>query len=279
METMLAATAETEVLNQNQTINAGEDASLAAVAHDARNVVSALGLYCELLEEPGVLAPPFRHYGEELKLLTATTRQLVEKIAAIDRVDGAAPVEAESGAGARSGKSAARYWKEIPARKVDDLAHELHSNRNLLAALAGPGVALTLDLIGGALAVGLTSEDLTRILVNLVKNAVEAMPQGGRIQLILRETAAGPGAAPRLLLNVEDNGPGFGTGALEKIFDAGFSTRAEPSDEQGAWHKAHQGLGLAIARSLVEAAGGCIRAANRDPVGACIQIELPERRA
>jgi hypothetical protein len=41
--------------------------SVAEVAHDARNMVTALGLYCDLLEEPGVLATPFTHYGSELR--------------------------------------------------------------------------------------------------------------------------------------------------------------------------------------------------------------------
>ena len=42
-----------------------EGETLAEVAHDARNMVTALGLYCDLLEEPGVLAAPFLHYGGE----------------------------------------------------------------------------------------------------------------------------------------------------------------------------------------------------------------------
>ena len=43
--------------------------SLGELAHDARNMVTALGLYCDLLEEPGVLATPHRHYAGELRLL------------------------------------------------------------------------------------------------------------------------------------------------------------------------------------------------------------------
>ena len=54
--------------------------SLAEVAHDARNMVTALGLYCDLLEEPGVLAVPFAHYGSELRLVVAASRRLVEKL-------------------------------------------------------------------------------------------------------------------------------------------------------------------------------------------------------
>ncbi len=58
--------------------------SLAEVAHDARNMVTALGLYCDLLEEPGVLAAPFLHYGSELRLVAAASRRLVEKLVALD---------------------------------------------------------------------------------------------------------------------------------------------------------------------------------------------------
>ena len=40
-----------------------EGQSVAEVAHDARNMVTALGLYCDLLDEPGVLGAPYAHYG------------------------------------------------------------------------------------------------------------------------------------------------------------------------------------------------------------------------
>ena len=62
--------------------NRGE--TVAEVAHDARNMVTALGLYCDLLEEPGVLANPFAHYGSELRLVADASRRLVEKLVAID---------------------------------------------------------------------------------------------------------------------------------------------------------------------------------------------------
>src|SRR5450631_3471614 len=58
--------------------------TLQEVAHDARNMVTALGLYCDLLEEPGVLAQPFLHYGSELRLVATASRRLVEKLVALD---------------------------------------------------------------------------------------------------------------------------------------------------------------------------------------------------
>lgn len=276
--------------------NDGE--SLAEVAHDARNMVTALGLYCDLLAEPGVLSPSYAHYASELRLVATASRRMVEKLLALDprtgslEADGLSRPPASSlnlpAAGLPGQRRAerARHWDLMPPEPVVNLAAEVLANRNLLAALAGPQIALTVDAEGGALPVRLNGEDLTRILVNLVKNAAEAMPEGGRIQLGLREL---PGDAMKkgidsvnsLLLTVEDNGPGIPRKALEKIFDSGFTTRARNLSgaagalKQSSWTASHRGLGLSITRSIVEAAGGRIHAANRALAGARFEIQLP----
>jgi signal transduction histidine kinase len=337
--------------------------SLAEVAHDARNMVTALGLYCDLLEEPGVLAMPFVHYGSELRLVAAASRRLVEKLVSLDGQP--APEATGAGMGAESGSGAerapgpalasldrqlargldgslhqnfngssdgnlepgfngglkdghdgslrnpdlnpdqnqnpepvfdrsfdrslsraldrSRHWEMLFAEPVDNLAAELLANRNLLSALAGPGIAVTVDAAGGARAVRLTSEDLTRLLVNLVKNAAEAMPAGaaGHVQVSLRERALEGGDAGWLVLAVEDNGPGIAALALDRVFESGFTTQGMNPPANGGWPAAHRGLGLAITRSIVEASGGRISASNRSGPnvgsGARIEIELPVR--
>ncbi|MGB6192962.1 MAG: ATP-binding protein, partial [Terracidiphilus sp.] len=160
---------------------------------------------------------------------------------------------------------------------VEDFAWEVQMNRNLLAALAGPSITLVVDTSTGSLPIAMTSEDLTRILVNLAKNSVEAMPTGGRIRITTREIPTAPGESTRVVLNVEDNGPGIAAAALERIFEPGYTTRTAESDGYGAWNPQHHGLGLSITRTIVQAAGGTIHAANRDPLGTCFQIELPAR--
>ena len=62
--------------------------SLGELAHDARNMVTALSLYCDLLEEPGVLSARHRHYGNELRLVADASRRLVEKLALLDERPG-----------------------------------------------------------------------------------------------------------------------------------------------------------------------------------------------
>jgi signal transduction histidine kinase len=282
----------------------GEGDSLAAVAHDARNMVTALGLYCDLLEEPGVLTPAFHHYASELRLVATASRRLVEKLMTLDLRQGsisdlsgqadAGPANAAHEAGQQED---GRDWELMPTRQIDNLASEVLASRDLLAALAGPSIALTVDAEGGARPVGLTGEELTRILVNLVRNAAEAMPGGGRIQLGLREGSATTGASSpegrktgvpmdgsssmgwksgagqSLTLTVQDNGPGIPVNALEKIFEPGYTTSATPE----GLPVSHRGLGLAITRSIVEAVGGQIHATNREPAGARFEIELPVR--
>lgn len=262
--------------------NCGE--KLANVAHDARNMVTALACYCDLLEAPGVLAKPYQHYGNELKLVAAASRRLIDKLLALDRAENGSVAEDAAmgnGGGPALPQAAAREAAVsgfIP-RFVHDLAWEVQMNRNLLAALAGPSISLVVDTATGSLPVQMTCEDLTRILVNLVKNAVEAMPTGGRIRITTREIPTAPGESTRVVLNVEDNGPGVPLVALERIFEPGYTTRSAESDGYGSWSAEHHGLGLSITRSIVGAAGGTINAANRDPLGAFFQIELPARAA
>jgi signal transduction histidine kinase len=269
-------------------------------------MVTALGLYCDLLEEPGVLAAPFHHYGDELRLVASASRRLVEKLVALDAHN---PPEVAAGdviaggreqagsAGScmpgnglgtsgsgrsgleRSGLGRSRMWELPPAAPIDSLAAELAANRNLMAALAGPAITVSLSSEGGALPVRMTGEDLTRVLVNLVKNAAEEMPAGGQIMLGLHEFHAGAAADPWVILTVEDSGPGIPAKALAEIFEAGYSTRSRGLPGNPGWASAHRGLGLSISRSIVQAAGGRIHAVNRAPGGARFEIELPVRRA
>src|SRR6202000_2534294 len=60
----------------------------AGLIHDARNMVTAIELYCDLLEEPGVLADPFRHYAGELRTVSAASRRLLDRLAGMERSAG-----------------------------------------------------------------------------------------------------------------------------------------------------------------------------------------------
>jgi signal transduction histidine kinase len=262
----------------------------AEVAHEARNMATALELFCDLLEEPGVLAAPYAHYGNDLRLVASTCHRLIEKLVTINFRRNTEKNLCEgilygreglSGEAAATGRKNGK-WASMPPKPVESLAAELMASRNLLAALAGPAIGLTVEVEGGAKAVWLSNEDLTRVLVNLVKNAAEAMPSGGRIAIRLREYQAGAVSSsgelqPWLLLTVEDDGPGIPTEVLDKIFESGYTTHSKNDSSSEDWSSAHRGLGLPIIRSILEAAGGRIHAANRNRPGACFEIALPVR--
>lgn len=259
--------------------------TVAEVAHDARNMVTALGLYCDLLEGPGVLANPFAHYGSELRLVAAASRKLVEKLVALDgQRDRNVRGNTKSQSTNDSRLPAAMYddwqigWEATQNTPITSLAVELLANHNLLAALAGPSITLTVDVDGGARAVWMTSEDLTRVLVNLVKNGAEALPVGGRIQIRLREVPATRGALDAMVLTVEDNGPGIPAKLVDRVFESGFTTRGSVSTAGSSRAANHRGLGLAITRSIIESAGGRILASNRIEGGARFEIDLPVRK-
>ena len=140
-------------INKVQLISthADDGEGLAEIAHDARNMVTALDLYCDLLQEPGVLAAPFANYGSELRLVAAASRRLVEKLGSMQphRSPASAEIDDLSWPGlAQTYKT--QEWKGVSAKPVSKLAEELFANRSLLAALAGSTIAVTLDARGGA---------------------------------------------------------------------------------------------------------------------------------
>jgi signal transduction histidine kinase len=102
---------------------------------------------------------------------------------------------------------------------------------------------------------------LTQVLHELVRNALEAMPLGGTITL-----AAGPcdGDASRVRIVVEDTGSGVPADQQERIFQLFATTKARGT-----------GVGLAVARKIVERHGGSLRLETAAPMAARFAIELP----
>lgn len=97
------------------------------------------------------------------------------------------------------------------------------------------------------------------VLVNLLLNALDAMPQGGSLRLALEEDA-GTGIAIR----VEDTGPGIAPEILPRLFTPFASNKPTGT-----------GLGLSISQRIVQDHGGTLTAANRPEGGARFRIELP----
>ena len=259
----------------------GEALALAGIAHDARNLVTALGLCAELINAPGVLAPKHGHFGAEIRSIAESSAQLVRRLTEATR------------------KRAQSQAQSVPETEVLDLSESVQKMHSLLTAIAGPVTEVQFAFLpcGGHLR--LSEESLSRILVNLVRNAADAMPTGGRIRITTQRGGGasflwtldgeandgqatdylwddlphGPGSnGGTVILTIEDNGPGIPTEFLERVFDAGFTTHATGR----SWPESqHRGLGLSIVRELVEKAGGTVRALTSPLHGARFEIELP----
>ncbi len=160
------------------------------------------------------------------------------------------------GAGARE---EAVSLNELTADIVDDARFEAEANGRKVGFEAGPDA-----VIKGA------AELLHRAIENVLRNAVRYTAAGTSVDVATALIAGSGGtAAPAgtWRLKVSDRGPGVGGAELEAIFEPFF--RGSASSGNG------HGLGLAIARRVVETHGGSISAANLSAGGLAVQIILP----
>jgi signal transduction histidine kinase len=111
--------------------------------------------------------------------------------------------------------------------------------------------------------VTLDPERIHQVLSNLIVNALRYTPRDGTIHVRSRIAAANIGKVAEL--SVEDNGSGITPEVLPQIFNRFYKSR----DSSGT------GLGLPIARHLVEAHGGTISAESQPGKGTTIRISLP----
>ncbi|MCB2018973.1 MAG: HAMP domain-containing protein, partial [Hydrogenophaga sp.] len=100
--------------------------------------------------------------------------------------------------------------------------------------------------------VGINRQELQQVIINLLINAIQAMPQGGRLRLSSQDWSHESGASGAML-QVVDAGPGLAPGVAERLFRPFFTTKNDGN-----------GLGLWISQGLVERYGGSIVAANRE---------------
>ncbi len=129
------------------------------------------------------------------------------------------------------------------------------------ARLRGLEYQVVLEAKGGQIAFGSASE-LREVFVNLIVNAVDAMPEGGRLVISCEREAA------CLQLRFADNGTGMPEDIRQKIFDPFFSTKGA----QGT------GLGLSVSYSIVERHEGVISVKSEQGRGTVFTIELPAAR-
>ncbi len=149
------------------------------------------------------------------------------------------------------------------ARETD--LNALVSGMNgLLAQLAGPGVAVALDLSSAPVTAMVDAGQMQLALVNLARNAVDAMPDGGTLTVSTRALPDGTGAA----LAVADTGHGMAPDVLRRAAEPFFTTKERG---KGA------GLGLSMVSGFAQQSGGQVEIDAAPGQGARVTIKLPSR--
>ncbi|MCG6892306.1 MAG: HAMP domain-containing protein [Desulfobacteraceae bacterium] len=226
---------------------AGLGTLAAGMAHEIRNPLSAIKTFVQLLpkkmEKPGFLEKFNRTVPREIDRLN----NLVEDLLELART----PHYRFQSTDIRS------LLLEI----FDFVEEELAKDR----------IRSRWELPPDLPAVSADASQLTKAFQNLIRNAVQAMPGGGRLTVTARyeKGEQGPFAAPenpprRLCIAFSDTGPGMSTDVLKNIFNPFFSTK-----DKGT------GLGLAITHKVVMEHGGFIQATSTPGEGSRFTVVLP----
>jgi PAS domain S-box-containing protein len=220
------------------------------VAHDFNNLLTAVRGYAQLLQtrlDPGSVE---QHHAQEIDRAADRAAALTAQLLALGR------------------------RQTLRARPLD-LNRHVEEHADALVDLAGARIDLVFDLEPALRAVRADGPLLAQAIANIVANAAEAMPEGGRIVVRTRnldvhgreDLADGS----YVVLSVEDTGPGLDEATLEHVFEPFFTTKEVGSGTGG--------LGLASAYGTVTQSGGTITAVSELGTGTIFSIYLPEATA
>jgi signal transduction histidine kinase len=211
---------------------------VAWASHDLRAPIASLQALLEAIEDGLVSADD---YLPTLRQQVRTLSMLVDDLFELARID----------AGALT----------LELRRMPIAPLVASALRLLRPEAEARGVVLSAE-VDEEIEAQLAPDKFERVLFNLVTNALRHTPSDGSVAVRVERRASD------LLLRVEDSGEGLPVEAPARMFER-FWRADRASSGSGA------GLGLAIARGLVEAHGGRIWAENRPQGGACVSFTLP----
>jgi len=209
----------------------------AGVAHEIRNPLNAIGIAAQRLKMEFAPTEDKEEYERlAINILDETGRlnQILTRF-----LDLAKTRAAEKSPGRLS---------EAIRRGIESVSGEASRGEVEIVYEPHDEVQVTADL-----------EKLQQVFINLIKNSIQAMPEGGRVTIDVDTSDD-----KKAIITVTDTGPGFPAESMSKIFQPYFTTRADGS-----------GLGLALAYKTIADCDGTIEAANVPGAGARLRIILP----
>jgi len=212
---------------------------LARLAHEIRNPLSSLDIHVQLLEEDLAQATPAlqERTAGRLAFIHGELQRLENVVRQFLCLAGPSSLESQP--------------VELP-RIISHVCELLRPEA------AARGIELTMHVPGSFPLLRADPVQITQALVNLVINAIQAIPAGGRIAITARADDASAA------IEVRDTGPGVPAGRQATIFEPFFTTKPEGS-----------GLGLWIVQQIITAHGGVVTTANPPEGGALFTLQLP----
>jgi two-component system cell cycle sensor histidine kinase/response regulator CckA len=220
---------------------------VSGVAHDFNNLLTGVVLCSDLLLAGLEKQSALRRYAQEIRMAAAHGTELIQQLLAVAR-QGAMPASLLS------------------------LNEAIAGLRSLLARLIGEDIELVTHLADDLGVVTMDPAHSQQIILNLLLNARDAMPDGGRITLTTRNCGLvinDSAESPRLGLvefEVSDTGCGMDAETRARAFQPFFTTK-EPG--------AGSGLGLATVSSIVQQCGGTVVVQSEPGKGARVVVRLP----
>jgi two-component system, cell cycle sensor histidine kinase and response regulator CckA len=216
------------------------------VAHDFNNLLTAIRGYTEfLLEDLGEGAA--RSDVEEIQNVTERAVGLTRQLLVFSK-------------------------RQISQPEVLDVNTAIGDLRKMLGRLLGEDIDLRYELGAGLPCIHVDRAQLEQVVMNLLLNARDAMPEGGRIVM---ETGAGPGLPPAgaetgsdlgyVTITVTDTGVGIAPDVLPHIFEPFFSTKGAGGT----------GLGLSTVYAITDQAGGDVRVESKVGEGTEFTVRFP----
>jgi len=158
------------------------------------------------------------------------------------------------------------------ARQTDSVMEQTHINEAIESVLPlirrraeTQNVAIAAELDPAVPRIMGDVNQLKQVFINILNNAIDAMPAGGRVHISTREVR-GNGTGPQVEIAFQDTGGGIPEDKLERIFDPFFTTK---EDGKGT------GLGLPISKRIVERHGGSIAVQSTPGAGTRFTVCLP----
>ncbi len=218
---------------------------IAAVSHDLRTPLAAIRVTIEAILD-GVVTDEetVTRYLRTMHSGTRELNRLIDDLFELSRID----------AGALSLVAAPTALGDLIGETLDRLGPRA----------AARGITLSGQADAGLPRVSLDARQISRVLVNLVDNALRHTPDGGSV------TVSTTPCGHEVAITIADTGEGIAPDDLPHVFERFYRGEKSRSREHGG-----AGLGLAISKGIVEAHGGSISAANNAPHGACLTFTLP----